>query len=68
MGVDFVLVEPQPTPLASVLGEQIGALVTRLHQAGGVDVLRVGVDEVRGADHVEGGAVGRHRTRRRSLR
>ena len=32
MGVNVVLVEPQPTPLASVLGEQIGALVARLHQ------------------------------------
>ena len=54
MGVNVVLVEPQPTPLASVLGEQIGALVTRLHQAEGVDVrCGVGVDEVRGTDHVE---------------
>jgi 3-phenylpropionate/trans-cinnamate dioxygenase ferredoxin reductase component len=54
MGVKVVLVEPQPTPLASVLGEQIGALVTRLHRAEGVDVrCGVGVDEVRGTDHVE---------------
>ena len=54
MGVNVVLVEPQPTPLASVLGEQIGALVTRLHEAEGVDVrCGVGVDEVRGTDHVE---------------
>ena len=54
MGVNVVLVEPQPTPLASVLGEQIGALVTRLHRAEGVDVrCGVGVDEVRGTDHVE---------------
>jgi NADPH-dependent 2,4-dienoyl-CoA reductase/sulfur reductase-like enzyme len=53
MGVNVVLVEPQPTPLASVLGEQIGALVTRLHEAEGVDVrCDVGVDEVRGTDHV----------------
>ena len=27
LGVDVTLVEPQPTPLAAVLGEQIGALV-----------------------------------------
>ncbi len=54
MGVNVVLVEPQPTPLASVLGEQIGALVTRLHQAEGVDVrCGVGVNEVRGTDRVE---------------
>lgn len=51
MGVAVVLVEPQPTPLASVLGEQVGALVTRLHRAEGVDVRTgVGVAEVRGQD------------------
>jgi 3-phenylpropionate/trans-cinnamate dioxygenase ferredoxin reductase component len=54
MGVNVVLVEPQPTPLASVLGERIGALVSRLHEAEGVDVrCGVGVSEVRGTDHVE---------------
>ena len=54
LGVDVVLVEPQPAPLASVLGEQIGSLVARLHRAEGVDVrCGVGVAEVRGADQVE---------------
>jgi 3-phenylpropionate/trans-cinnamate dioxygenase ferredoxin reductase component len=54
MGVDVVLVEPQPSPLASVLGEQIGSLVARLHRAEGVDVrCGVGVAEVRGGDKVE---------------
>ncbi|MEU0495270.1 FAD-dependent oxidoreductase [Mycobacterium sp. NPDC006124] len=54
LGVDVVLVEPQPTPLASVLGEQIGELVARLHRAEGVDVrCGIGVTEVTGADHVE---------------
>jgi 3-phenylpropionate/trans-cinnamate dioxygenase ferredoxin reductase subunit len=54
LGVEVTLVEPQPTPLASVLGETIGALVTRLHQAEGVDVrCGVGVTEVRGTDKVE---------------
>ena len=49
LGVDVVLVEPQPQPLATVLGEQIGELVTRLHRAEGVDVrLGLGVAEVRG--------------------
>ena len=38
LGVDVVLVEPQPAPLASVLGEQIGELVARLHRTNGVDV------------------------------
>ncbi len=41
-GVDVVLVEPQPTPLASVLGEQIGGLVARMHEQEGVD-LRCGI-------------------------
>jgi NADPH-dependent 2,4-dienoyl-CoA reductase/sulfur reductase-like enzyme len=54
LGVDVVIVEPQPTPLASVLGAQIGALVTRLHQAEGVDVrCGVGVDSVVGTGKVE---------------
>jgi 3-phenylpropionate/trans-cinnamate dioxygenase ferredoxin reductase subunit len=54
LGVDVVLVEPQPTPLASVLGEQIGELVARLHRAEGVDVrCGIGVAEVRGESHVE---------------
>ncbi|WP_156746999.1 NAD(P)/FAD-dependent oxidoreductase [Mycobacterium sp. E2733] len=54
LGVEVVLVEPQPTPLASVLGEQIGELVARLHRAEGVDVrLGVGVAEVRGDERVD---------------
>ena len=49
LNVEVVLVEPQPEPLASVLGTQIGALVTRLHRAEGVDVRTgVGVAEVSG--------------------
>jgi 3-phenylpropionate/trans-cinnamate dioxygenase ferredoxin reductase subunit len=54
MGVDVVLVEPQPSPLASVLGGQIGELVARLHRAEGVDVrCGVGVSEVSGSERVE---------------
>lgn len=54
LGVDVVIVEPQPTPLASVLGEQIGELVTRLHRAEGVDVrCGIGVASVSGTDKVE---------------
>lgn len=53
-GVPVVLVEPQATPLASVLGEQVGAQVTRLHQAEGVDVRTgAGVASVAGVDDVE---------------
>jgi 3-phenylpropionate/trans-cinnamate dioxygenase ferredoxin reductase subunit len=54
LGVDVVLVEPQPSPLASVLGEEIGSLVARLHRAEGVDVrCGIGVAEVRGTEKVE---------------
>jgi NADPH-dependent 2,4-dienoyl-CoA reductase/sulfur reductase-like enzyme len=54
LGVEVVLVEPQPAPLASVLGEQIGGLVARLHRDEGVDVRTgVGVAEVRGQVHVD---------------
>lgn len=46
-GVDVVLVEPQPTPLAAALGEQIGGLVARMHREEGVDVrCGVGVSEL----------------------
>ncbi len=48
-GVDVVMVEPQPAPLASVLGAQIGNLVARLHRAEGVDVRTgIGVAEIVG--------------------
>ncbi|MCV7385989.1 NAD(P)/FAD-dependent oxidoreductase [Mycolicibacter longobardus] len=53
-GVEVVLVEPQATPLASVLGEQVGALITRLHQDEGVDVRTgVRVDSVSGGECIE---------------
>jgi NADPH-dependent 2,4-dienoyl-CoA reductase/sulfur reductase-like enzyme len=54
LGADVVLVEPQPAPLAGVLGTRIGELVARLHRAEGVDVRTgVGVAEVRGHEHVD---------------
>lgn len=53
LGVGVTLVEPQATPLASVLGEDVGALVGRMHIAEGVDLRTgVGVDTVRGAERV----------------
>ncbi|MCU1696526.1 MAG: pyridine nucleotide-disulfide oxidoreductase [Mycobacterium sp.] len=53
-GVQVTLVEPQPSPLASVLGRQIGDLVARLHRSEGVDVrCGVGVAGVTGTNHVE---------------
>ena len=41
-GLEVVLVEPQPAPLAGVLGTEVGDLVARLHRDQGVDV-RCGV-------------------------
>ena len=54
LGVQVALVEPQPAPLAGVLGERIGELVARLHRSEGVDVRTgVGVSEVKGSgEHV----------------
>jgi 3-phenylpropionate/trans-cinnamate dioxygenase ferredoxin reductase component len=58
LGVEVVLVEPQPAPLAGVLGEQIGELVARLHRAEGVDVRTgVGVAEVLGSEDPGAAAV-----------
>jgi 3-phenylpropionate/trans-cinnamate dioxygenase ferredoxin reductase subunit len=54
LGAEVTIVEPQPTPLASVLGTQIGDLVARLHRAEGVDVrCGIGVTGVTGTGHVE---------------
>ncbi|WP_255450458.1 NAD(P)/FAD-dependent oxidoreductase [Skermania sp. ID1734] len=51
--VHVVLVEPQPTPLASVLGEKIGGLIARMHTDEGVDVrCGVGVESLVGEDRV----------------
>jgi 3-phenylpropionate/trans-cinnamate dioxygenase ferredoxin reductase component len=44
-GADVTLVEARPTPLFGVVGEQIGATFTTLHQAHGVTV-RTGVQPV----------------------
>ena len=53
LGVEVALVEPQPTPLAAVLGERSGELVARVHRAEGVDVRTgVGVAAVRGDTEV----------------
>ncbi|MFZ2176741.1 MAG: FAD-dependent oxidoreductase, partial [Rhodococcus sp. (in: high G+C Gram-positive bacteria)] len=58
-GLDVVLVEPQPTPLASVLGEKIGGLVARLHVDEGVDLRTgVGLTSLIGTDQVTGAVLG----------
>jgi NADPH-dependent 2,4-dienoyl-CoA reductase/sulfur reductase-like enzyme len=54
LGAEVTIVEPQPAPLASVLGRQIGDLVARLHRDEGVDVrCGVAVSGVRGDGRVE---------------
>ena len=56
LGVEVAIVEPQPAPLAGVLGEQIGELIARVHRAEGVDVRTgVGVAEVRGGPGIAPG-------------
>lgn len=58
-GLDVVLVEPQPTPLASVLGEKIGGFVARLHTGEGVDLRAgVGLTSLVGSDRVTGSVLG----------
>lgn len=57
-GLEVTLVEPQPTPLAGVLGERIGGLVARLHRDEGVDLRTgVGVDSLLGEDDRVTGAL-----------
>lgn len=52
--VHVTLIESQPTPLASVLGEAVGSLVGRLHTAEGVDVRSAStIAHVYGSERVE---------------
>jgi 3-phenylpropionate/trans-cinnamate dioxygenase ferredoxin reductase subunit len=54
MGAEVVLVDPAPTPLHGVLGDEIGEVFRRLHADHGVTLrLRTGVAELRGTDRVE---------------
>jgi 3-phenylpropionate/trans-cinnamate dioxygenase ferredoxin reductase component len=54
MGTDVVLVDPAPTPLHRVLGDEIGEVFRRLHADHDVTLrLRTGVTELRGSDRVE---------------
>lgn len=54
MGVEVIAIEPQPAPLAHVLGEQVAAAVAHLHRAHGVELaLGDAVDHFDGNDAVE---------------
>jgi 3-phenylpropionate/trans-cinnamate dioxygenase ferredoxin reductase subunit len=53
MGADVVLIEPAPTPLYRVLGEQVGRVFAQLHSDHGVELrLGTGVRELRGTTTV----------------
>ncbi|RVW01805.1 FAD-dependent oxidoreductase [Rhodococcus spongiicola] len=55
LGLDVVLVEPQPAPLASVLGAKVGAKIGRMHTEEGVDVRAgVGLTSLTGEERVSG--------------
>jgi 3-phenylpropionate/trans-cinnamate dioxygenase ferredoxin reductase subunit len=54
MGADVVLIDPAPTPLHRVLGDEIGAVFRQLHADHGVTLrLDAGVDSLRGDKSVE---------------
>jgi 3-phenylpropionate/trans-cinnamate dioxygenase ferredoxin reductase component len=54
MGADVVLIDPAPTPLHRVLGDEIGEVFRQLHADNGVTLrLRTGVAELRGDATVE---------------
>jgi 3-phenylpropionate/trans-cinnamate dioxygenase ferredoxin reductase subunit len=53
LGVEVTLIEAAPTPLAAILGEQLGGWFAELHREEGVEVvLSAGVTEVRGHKRV----------------
>lgn len=55
LGADVAVVEPASTPLARVLGTEVGQVFADLHAAHGVELhFGVGVDEIVGSGHVEG--------------
>jgi 3-phenylpropionate/trans-cinnamate dioxygenase ferredoxin reductase subunit len=54
-GCEVTVVEPQPTALAAVLGEQIGDLYAELHRSHGVELrFNTGVEALEGDDKVTG--------------
>ncbi len=53
-GVTVTVVEPMPTPLARVVGEQSGAVCARLHERNGTTLLTgVFVTDLKGSNRVE---------------
>lgn len=54
-GAAVTVIEPAPTPLHAVLGEQLGAVFADLHRRNGVDLRTgVGVEAIEGTDAVTG--------------
>ena len=55
MNKDVTVIDPLPTPLHRVLGDQVGAVFAALHQDHGVTLqLGIGVAEIAGGESVEG--------------
>ncbi|MGD6741816.1 NAD(P)/FAD-dependent oxidoreductase [Streptomyces sp. BH106] len=55
LGIETVLVDVEPAPLARVLGERVGGLLQRLHVAEDVDVrCGLGLHALKGEDRVTG--------------
>ncbi|MGB9111999.1 MAG: FAD-dependent oxidoreductase, partial [Acidimicrobiales bacterium] len=54
LGAEVTVVEPLPTPLARVLGPEIGAVIAEMHRDRGVEVRTgIGVESVIGDERVE---------------
>ena len=54
MGADVVLIDPAPTPLHRVLGDEVGAVFRSMHAEHGVALrMSTGVSALRGVDTVE---------------
>lgn len=67
-GVRVSVVEPQPVPMAHVLGEEVGAELTRLHVLNDVTMYTgVGVNSIIGDEFVEGVKLTDGRTLRADL-
>jgi NADPH-dependent 2,4-dienoyl-CoA reductase/sulfur reductase-like enzyme len=54
LGAEVTVVEPQPTPLARVLGAEIGTAIAEMHREHGVDLrMGTGAEAVIGGERVE---------------
>ena len=53
-GLEVIVLEIQPQPMAHILGEEMGAIYANLHTSRGIDLrLREGISEIRGNTRAE---------------